>query len=211
MINTQLLLTFAVTVAVIVIVPGPSVMFIVGRALSLGRPAALAAAAGNSLGSVFQGLLAAFGIGTLISESAMLYNGIKFGGAMYLVSMGAKTLRSRQFSAAADGSVGESGRGQVARQGFLVGISNPKTMVFFAAALPQFVDPSRGHVVIQMLVLLTVYGVMSLVGDSSWGFAGGSIRKWSANSPRRIERLIGLGGTCIIAMGIALALSHSVG
>jgi threonine/homoserine/homoserine lactone efflux protein len=209
LINTQLLLTFAVTTAIIIVIPGPSVMFIVGRALSVGRPAALAAAAGNTLGSTFQGVLAAFGLGAVIGESKFLYTLIKMGGAFYLVMMGAQTLRNRQFAAGADGSPAAAGRSQMARQGFFVGATNPKMMVFFAAALPQFVDPSRGYVVVQMLVLLAIYSVLSLIGDTSWGFAGGSIRIWAANSPRRIEGLIAIGGLCIIAMGVALALSQS--
>jgi threonine/homoserine/homoserine lactone efflux protein len=209
MINTQLLLTFAMTAALIVVIPGPSVMFIVSRALSVGRPAALAAAAGNSLGATFQGILAAFGLGTLISESALLYNVIKIVGAAYLVTLGARTLQHREFAAGTDNAAA-GGRRREARQGFLVGATNPKTIVFFAAALPQFVDPTRGYVVVQMLVLLSVYSIMSLVSDTSWGFAGGSIRTWSANSPQRIERLIGAGGMCIIGLGLALALSQQI-
>jgi threonine/homoserine/homoserine lactone efflux protein len=211
MINTQLLLSFSLTAAVILILPGPSVMFIVSRALTVGRPAAIATAAGNTLGNSLQGVLAAFGLGALISESALFYNVITFSGALYLVCMGATTLRDRGFSAVADGSTAENSRTRNARKGFLVGVTNPKTIVFFGAALPQFVDPTRGHVVVQMLVLLCVYTVISLFTDTSWGYLGGSIRNWSATSPRRIERLIGGGGICIIGLGIALALSQRVG
>lgn len=198
------------TAAVIVVMPGPSVMFIVSRALAVGRPAAIAAAAGNSLGATFQGLLAAFGVGSIIAESALLYDVIRFGGAIYLVSVGAKTLRNREFTATDAGSSDGSGRHRELRQGFMVGATNPKTIVFFAAALPQFVDRDRGYVVLQMLVLLAVYGSMSWFSDTSWGVAGGSIRRWSAASPHRIERLIAIGGCCIIAVGGWMALSHGV-
>ncbi len=84
-------------------------------------------------------------------------------------------------------------------------------IVFFSAALPQFVDRERGYVVVQMLVLLAIWGVLSIISDSSWGFAGGSLRGWSVNAPQRIERMIGLGGACVIAVGLALALSHAIG
>jgi threonine/homoserine/homoserine lactone efflux protein len=208
MINTQLLLTFCMTTAVIVAVPGPSVMFIVSRAVSVGRPAAIAAAAGNTLGTTFQGLLASFGIGTVIGKSAILYNLIKSGGAAYLVSMGAKTIHNRDVAKVPVDSSTNGGTRHAIRQGFFVGATNPKIIVFFAASLPQFVDPSRGYVVVQMLVLLAVYSLMSLIGDTSWGFAGGSIRTWSANSPRRIERMVGAGGLCIVGLGVALALSR---
>jgi threonine/homoserine/homoserine lactone efflux protein len=208
MINTQLLLSFSLTAAVILIVPGPSVMFIVSRALTVGRPAAIATAAGNTFGNSLQGVLAAFGLGALISESALFYDIIKFSGAIYLVWMGTATLRHREFSAVVDGATAENDRGSEARKGFLVGVTNPKTIVFFAAALPQFVDASRGHIVVQMVVLLAVYTAISLFTDTSWGYVGGSIRNWSATSPQRIERLIGGGGICIIGLGIALALSQ---
>jgi threonine/homoserine/homoserine lactone efflux protein len=209
LLDTRLLLSFCMTAAVIVVMPGPSVMFIVSRALAVGRPAAIAAAAGNSLGATFQGLLAAFGVGSLIAESDLLYNIIKFGGAIYLVSVGAKTLRHREF-AAPDGAVeaSTSRQGAELRQGFMVGATNPKTIVFFAAALPQFVDRDRGFVIVQMLLLLAVYGGMSWFSDTSWGVAGGSMRRWCAASPQRIERLIGIGGCCIIAVGAWMALSH---
>jgi threonine/homoserine/homoserine lactone efflux protein len=208
--NTQMLLTFCMTTAVIVAVPGPSAMFIVSRAISVGRPAAIAAAAGNTLGTTFQGLLAACGVGTLIGKSALLYNVIKLGGAAYLVAMGAKTIRHREVATVSDESSNSDDRRRAVRQGLVVGATNPKTLVFFAAALPQFVDPSRGYVIVQMLVLLAVYSLMSLVGDTSWGFAGGSLRAWSANSPLRIERMIAVGGLCIVGVGIAMALSQSV-
>lgn len=208
--DTRLLFSFCMTAAVIVVMPGPSVMFIVSRALAVGRPAAIAAAAGNSLGATFQGLLAAFGVGSIIAESQMLYDVIRFGGAVYLVSVGAKTLRNRRFSAAATTGVDGSGRSRELRQGFMVGATNPKTIVFFAAALPQFVDRDRGHVVVQMLLLLAVYGGMSWCSDTSWGVAGGSMRRWTAASPRRIERLVGIGGCCIIAVGGWMALSHGI-
>jgi threonine/homoserine/homoserine lactone efflux protein len=211
MLNSHMLLTFALTAAVVVVVPGPSVMFIVSRALTVGRPAAMAAAAGNTFGTVVQGLLAAVGIGSLVAESEMLFNVIKWGGAMYLVAMGSRTLRNRKETSDTPGSDIEQSRRTVARQGFIVGLTNPKMIVFFSAALPQFVDRARGYVVVQMLVLLAIWGVLSLISDSSWGFAGGSLRTWSVNAPKRIERMVGLGGACVIGVGLVLALSHTVG
>lgn len=209
-VDTHLLLTFTLTAAVIIAVPGPSAMFVIGRAMSVTRPAALSAAAGNTLGIVFQGLLAAFGLGSVISGSPVLYNVVKFGGALYLVSMGVKTLMHREFPTATTGAPGAEGRGRNLMQGFTVGATNPKIIVFFAAALPQFVDPAKGYVLVQMLVLLAIFGAMQLFSDTSWTMAGGSMRRWSATSPRRFERLIGGGGICIIGVGVTLALSSGV-
>ena len=208
--DSNLVMSFCLTAAVIVILPGPSVMFVVSRALAVGRPGAVAAAAGDSLGQTVQGLLAAFGVGALIAESELLYTVIKFGGAIYLVAMGASTLRHRGVAASGTDAEGGSGRRSELRKGFLVGASNPKTIVFFIAALPQFVDHGRGNVLLQMLVLLLVYGVMGWIADTLWGVAGSSVRSWAATAPHRIERLIGGGGLCIIGVGTWLALSHGV-
>ena len=84
-------------------------------------------------------------------------------------------------------------------------------VVFFTASLPQFVDRSRGHTTIQMLVLLAIYGVFSIICDASYGLAGGSLRRWTATAPRRIERLVGLGGACVIGVGITLAFAQGIG
>jgi threonine/homoserine/homoserine lactone efflux protein len=208
--DSNLLLSFVLTTAVIVILPGPSVMFIVGRALAVGRPGAIAAAAGDSLGQFVQGLLAAFGVGAVVAESELLYNAIRLGGAVYLVSMGLSTLRHRRHAATdADSAATSSRRGEL-RKGFLVGASNPKTIVFFIAALPQFVDHGRGNVLMQMLVLLCVYGILGWIADTMWGVAGSSVRTWAATAPHRMERIVGGGGLCIIAVGAWLALSHGV-
>lgn len=208
--DSNLVMSFCLTAAVIVLLPGPSVMFVVSRALAVGRPGAVAAAAGDSLGQTVQGLLAALGIGALIAESELLYTVIKFGGAIYLVAMGVSTLRHRRRAATDTQSGVSSGRRSELRKGFVVGASNPKTIVFFIAALPQFVDHGRGNVLLQMLVLLLAYGVMGWIADTLWGVAGSSVRNWAATAPHRIERLIGGGGLCIIGVGTWLALSHGV-
>jgi threonine/homoserine/homoserine lactone efflux protein len=210
LLDQQLLVSFCLTAAVINIMPGPSVMFIVSRSLAVGRPA-VTAAAGNSMGSTFQGLLAALGVGSVISQSALLYDIITYGGAAYLVFIGVKTLLHPAISDNNAGSANRTGARREMRQGFLVGATNPKTIIFFAATLPQFVDPDRGNVLLQMLALLAVFGIMGLFTDTSWGFAGGTIRRWISSSPRCIERLIGAGGCCIIGVGSWMALSNGLG
>jgi threonine/homoserine/homoserine lactone efflux protein len=157
-----------------------------------------------------QGLLAAFGVGAVVAESEVLYNGIRLGGAVYLVTMGVSTLRHRRNAVTDAGGGAGSGRRGELRKGFLVGASNPKTIVFFIAALPQFVDHGRGDVMMQMLVLLVVYGLLGWIADTMWGVAGSSIRTWAATAPQRMERIVGGGGLCIVAVGAWLALSHGI-
>lgn len=205
-VNIHLLVSFVVTVAVIIAVPGPSVMFIVGRALAVGRPSALAAAAGSTIGGGVQGLLAVLGFGSLITQSPMVYAAIKLAGAAYLLRMGVQMLQHRQLAAIDETRTTSGGHGRDVRRGFVVGVSNPKLLLFFAAVLPQFVDPSRGYVVMQMLVLVTVFTLISLLGESSWAMAGSSLRHWTTTAPRRIECVIGAGGLCVIGFGVLLAL-----
>lgn len=205
-VDPTLLTSFVLTIAVIVVIPGPSVVFILGRALAVGRPAALAAAAGNTAGLTAQGVLAAFGFGAVITRSPIVYTTVKIAGAAYLLHMGVHMMRHRQLIAL-DAPADESDtRRHDVRAGFVVGVTNPKILLFFAAVLPQFVDPARGHVPLQMLVLLGAFFLISLASDTSWGLAGSSIRSWTAAAPRRIEWLMAASGLCIIGFAVALTL-----
>jgi threonine/homoserine/homoserine lactone efflux protein len=205
-INVSLLLSFVSAAAVMMVIPGPSASFIVGRALAMGRPAALAAAAGNTLGATIQGALAVCGLGAVMSQSPVAFTIIKFAGAAYLLKMGFDMLRDRQMAAAVDAGEVADGCRRAARQGFVVGVTNPNDMLFFAAFLPQFVDPARGHVSLQLVVLLATFSVVSLLGDTSWGLAGGTIRAWTARGPRRGEWFMALSGVCVIAFAALLTV-----
>jgi len=150
-------LAFAGVALLVILFPGPSVLFIVSRSLSLGRRRlALLTVAGNELGELVQVCAVALGIGALVAASAVAFTVVKLAGAAYLVYLGVQTIRSRRLTAQSGSSPGASAgvsRRRVAWQAFVVGVSNPKTTVFFAAVLPQFADPSLGHVPLQLLVL----------------------------------------------------------
>ncbi|GDY53000.1 hypothetical protein SVIO_036230 [Streptomyces violaceusniger] len=90
-------------------------------------------------------------------------------------------------------------------EGFAVGVANPKTIVFFAAVLPQFVDRERGHVVLQMLLLGLVFNAIAVVSDSVWGLAAATARTWFARSPRRLATVGGVGGLSMIGLGVTVA------
>ena len=124
----------------------------------LGRRAALATVAGNCAGVYCQVILVALGVGVLVERSAVIYNTIKLAGAIYLVWLGVRTFQKRRSLAEALGKppAPKSGR-RILRDGFVVGLTNPKAAVFFAAILPQFVDTSLGHVPVQMLMLGLVF------------------------------------------------------
>jgi len=105
-----------------------------------------------------------------------------------------------------DAATAPRGTRRILREGYVVGITNPKAAVFMAAVLPQFTDPARGHVPIQLLLLGLVFVGIALVSDSIWGLAAGYTRGWLGRSPQRLEALGGLGGLVMIGLGVRLAL-----
>jgi threonine/homoserine/homoserine lactone efflux protein len=203
------LLRFALASWAIIIVPGPSVLFVISRGVALGRKAALATVAGNAGGAAIQAVLVSVGLGSIVARSTAVFNAVKFVGALYLVWLGVKAFRSRKSLTlqSADDGVARSTR-RIVREGFAVGVTNPKTTVFFAAVLPQFVAQGRSNQPVQMLALSTVFITVALVSDSAYGLLAGTARTWFQRSPRRLETVAGLGGLAIVGLGINLALSH---
>jgi threonine/homoserine/homoserine lactone efflux protein len=202
------LLAFAVLAFAIIIIPGPCVMFVVSRALASGRRAALLTVVGNAAGFYIQVLLVAVGIGTLVERSILAYNLVKFVGALYLVWLGVQTFRRRRELAKVTDATEIQPHGSILRDGFIVGISNPKTIVFFAAVLPQYVRPEGAPAGVQMAVLGLIFVAVALVSDGVWALAAGTARSWFTRSPRRLERLGGAGGLAIAALGVRLAMSQ---
>ena len=208
MIATATLLTFAATAFALIVVPGPSVLFVVSRGVALGGRAAVATVVGNAAGVYVQVAAVALGLGAVIERSAALFTVVKLAGAAYLVFLGVQTFRRRRALAGMlDATVAPRATGRILREGFVVGITNPKAAVFCAAVLPQFTDPARGNVPAQLLLLGLVFVAIALVSDSTWGLAAGAARSWLGRSPGRLEAVGGLGGVVMIALGLRLAVS----
>ncbi|MFF9160835.1 LysE family translocator [Streptomyces longwoodensis] len=203
---TDRLLAFAAMSFLLIVVPGPSVLFVVGRALAQGRRAALTTVVGNTLGAYVLVVAVALGVGSLVERSVLVFTALKLAGAAYLVYMGVKAWR-RRGSLRAAFAAEEAGRGRLRTlwEGFAVGVANPKTIVFFAAVLPQFVDREQGHVVAQMLLLGLVFNAIALASDSVWGLTAATARTWFARSPRRLSLVGGAGGLAMIGLGIGVA------
>jgi threonine/homoserine/homoserine lactone efflux protein len=202
------LAAFAVTAFIIIVIPGPSVLFIVARALAHGRKVSVLTVAGNTAGEYVQVAAVAFGIGLLAERSVAVFTVLKLSGAAYLVYLGVKTLRDRRSLAAALAPAPEAlSARRYFLQGFIVGVSNPKTVIFLVAILPQFVTRAGGQIPAQILLLGLVFSAIALVCDSGWGLAAGTVRSWFARSPRRLELVGGVGGLTIIALGLGLAAS----
>jgi threonine/homoserine/homoserine lactone efflux protein len=205
---TTHLLAFSLAAFALIVVPGPSVLFTVGRALALGRMAGVATVAGNTLGVYVQVMAVAFGIGALVERSVIVFTIIKLGGAAYLIFLGVQAIRHRRRLAEALATRMENKSvARVMADGFVVGIGNPKAIVFFAAVLPQFVDRQAGHVPQQLLLLGAVFAGIALLSDSAWALAAGTARAWLGRSPRRLELIGGTGGLVMIGIGVGLAVS----
>jgi threonine/homoserine/homoserine lactone efflux protein len=203
------LLAFALASAVLVAVPGPSVLFIVGRAISAGRRDALLTVAGNTLGVYTQMVLVALGLGPVVAASATAYTVLKVAGSAYLMWLGVQAIRHRRRVAEAltAGLTSTVPTLHAVRSGYVVGVTNPKAVVFFAALLPQFVDPAAGSVALQMLALGVVFAAIALASDGTMALLAGRAREWVARSPRRMERVGGAGGLMMIGLGTGLLLT----
>jgi threonine/homoserine/homoserine lactone efflux protein len=208
MVPVSHVLAFAAVVTVLIAIPGPSVLFTISRALTVGRRAALLTVAGNELGLCVQVVAVAFGVGTLVERSAQVIAVIKLVGAAWLVYLGVQAIRHRR-------SVAEALAVRVTpvrplravRDGFVVGVSNPKTIVFFVVGLPAFTTSAPGHLPVpaQMLILGALFPVIALVLDSGWAAAAGTARQWLVRSPRRLALIGGTGGLVMIGLGVSLA------
>jgi threonine/homoserine/homoserine lactone efflux protein len=202
------LAAFALISLALIIIPGPNVLFVVSRSLMLGRGAGISSAAGGQIGASLQVAAVAFGIGELVERSAAVFTVIKLAGAAYLAYLGVQAIRHRHSLAAvlAADAPPKNVRALL-RDGIVVGVSNPKVIVFFVAVLPQFVDRPAGHVPVQMLLLGAVWSAIALVCDSAWALAAGTARAWLARSPGRLAVMGGAGGLAMIGIGASLALT----
>ena len=208
MIPADRLLAFGAMSFLLIVIPGPSVLFVIGRALAHGRRAALTTVVGNTLGAYVLVAAVAFGIGPIVERSVIVFTALKLAGAVYLIYLGVKAFRERDsLSTALTADSPARNPLRTLWDGFAVGVSNPKTIVFFAAVLPQFVDPIRGHIVVQMLMLGMIFNVIALVSDSLWGIVASHARDWFGRSPRRLSLVGGVGGLTMIGLGVTVAVT----
>ena len=202
------LLAFALVAIPIILMPGPSVLFVIGRSLSLGRVGGLLSVMGNSLGALVAAIAVALGVGYIVAESVVVFTVVKIVGAAYLIYLGIQAIRHRKRHAAAAVEARPVSPSVLTllAQGFIVGVSNPKTVVFFIAVLPQFVAYEAGGIPLQLLTLGTLFVAAALITDSAWALLAGVARGWFGSSPRRIERLGATGGVMMIGLGTASLL-----
>ncbi|RYP87221.1 LysE family translocator [Nocardioides guangzhouensis] len=207
-------LAFVVASILFIQVPGPSLLFTIGRALTVGRRDALLSVVGNTFGLVGQVTCVALGLGALVAASAEAYTTLKLVGAAYVVWLGVQAIRHRADARAAMGAAEAEGLRPVAPAwrsvwtGFLVGATNPKSIVFFAAFLPQFTDPVAPAAP-QLLLLGLVFGALAVSSDTCWALAASRARDWFARKPERLDRLGATGGVMMVGLGASLATTGS--
>lgn len=208
MVPLDSLVAFTVASIILIVIPGPAVLFSVGRTLVLGRTGGLLSVAGVTLALVPIVALVAIGVGGIIAASATLFTVLKIAGALYLMYLGVQAIRHRK-EASREVELGELAHapGRQLWQGFLVGVTNPKTIAFFVAVLPQFVDVRSGSAPLQMMELGLVFAVIALLSDSIWVLVAAAARSWFARSPRRIETLTATGGGMMIGLGGVLLVT----
>ena len=203
---------YLIAAIIIIIAPGPSVLFVIARAVSWGRKISVLTVAGNVTGSFVLSTLVALGLGPILQRWHIAYVGVQWGGGLYLINLGIEAIRQRAVHAADmtnQGPLAPTIRKSI-RDGFWVGVLNPKAIVFFAAVLPQFVDIDGGHVTSQLIFMGLVFCVLAFISDGSWGLLAGTARAWLATDNRRLERLRGFGGTIMIILGLAVLYSAVV-
>jgi threonine/homoserine/homoserine lactone efflux protein len=200
---------FVVAALVLLVVPGPSVLYIVARSIEGGRTAGLVSVLGVQTGAMVHIAFAAVGLSAILASSALAFSVVKWFGAAYLVWLGLRQIFGRD-EGDKDVTVEPARLSRVFSQGVIVNILNPKTALFFLAFLPQFVDPSRGAAWTQILLLGATFVILALCSDGLYallsGTAGGWLRrKMKGASFRRGQRFIS--GGILIALGAVAAVS----
>jgi threonine/homoserine/homoserine lactone efflux protein len=208
MISTGHLVGFALASLVLIVIPGPGVLFIVGRALAHGRRTALATACGHAAGNYIVAACVAIGLGALLQRSEQAFVIVKVTGALYLIWLGIHAIRQRKSLADAFAVAVAPREGwRALRDGVAVGITNPKAYILFGAILPQFVNRGAGNVPAQMLLLALVSVSIGAISDCSWAYAASAVRTWFARSPRRFGLVGGAGGLAMIGVGVTVAFT----
>ncbi len=197
------LLLFAAASLALLIVPGPAVVYIVTRSLAQGRSAGVVSMLGVQAGGLAHVAAAALGVSALLASSAVAFSIVKWAGAAYLVFIGARKLLRPAQEALVELERHDNRR--LFRDGVVVNILNPKTAMFFLAFLPQFVDPDRGAVSLQVLVLGCGFILLAVVSDGAYALAAGALGNRLRRSAAVRRRLDRVSGAVYVALGVGAA------
>jgi len=196
---------FLATAAVLLAIPGPAVLYVVTRSIEMGRAGGISSCAGITTGTVVHTALATAGLSSLILASTVAFDAVKYVGAAYLVLLGVRRLVSRS-ETVLDGERAPRTRRRAYTQGVVVNLTNPKTIVFVFAFLPQFVDVHAGHVWLQVLVLGLSFAALGFLSDSTYALLAGTVadRLRGSRTIARFERWFG--GSILVGLGVIAAV-----
>ena len=197
---------FVVASIVLLLTPGPAVLFIVARSVEQGRAAGLVSVLGIHLGTIVHIIAAAVGLSALIMASALAFAIVKYVGAAYLIWIGIRTLMAKDADPAAPVAPAEP-LARVFRDGFVVNLFNPKTAIFFLAFLPQFVDPARGALHWQILVLGLTFMGLGIMSDGMFALAAGTAGDFLRRNRRFLRMQRWFAGSSFIGLGVTAALT----
>ena len=196
---------FIATALVLLAIPGPAVLYVVGRSIDQGRPRASHPCSASRPGRSCTSRRATVGLSSLVLASKVAFDAVRYAGAAYLVLLGVRRLLTRGGEEAAAGRAPRTLR-RLYTQGFVVNLLNPKTIVFVFAFIPQFVDVGAGHVWLQILLLGLTFAGLGLASDSLYAIVAGTVADRLRGTPlvARVERWFG--GSVLIGLGLAAAL-----
>jgi threonine/homoserine/homoserine lactone efflux protein len=206
LISHSSLLLFVTGAALLLVIPGPAVTYVISRSIGLGRAAGLVSVLGIVVGTLLHVTAATFGLSALIASSVLAFQFIKYLGAAYLIYLGIRTLR-RDDSQLLQAASSERRLLGIFAQGVLVNLLNPKTSLFFLAFLPQFVDPSLGHPSLQIFQLGVLFALMGWISDSVWALLAGTVAERFRSSFRLRRAHCNVSGGALIVLGLASAFS----
>lgn len=205
MFDTASLTIFILAALALLLMPGPAVLYIVARSIEQGRLAGIVSTLGIALGSTVHVVFAALGLSALLMQSALAFSIVKYLGAAYLIYLGIRTLTSKTPADTLQ-PTSRMSYSKIFSQGFIVNLLNPKTALFFFAFLPQFVDPARGPVVQQIVVLGIIFVSMAIVSDSLYALVAGTAGELLSGNAQMARAQKYLAGTIYISLGVTTAL-----
>ena len=205
MFDWSTLAAFTLAAYILIVIPGPAVLYVIARAIEQGKMAGVMSVLGVSFGALIHTLAAALGISAIFAASAVAFNIVKYLGAAYLIYLGITTLRQKPTTT--EIVVQAQTHWQIFRQGLVVNLLNPKTALFFLAFLPQFTDPARGPLWVQMSVLGTIFAVVALLSDTIYALAAGQLSDWLQQNKTFQKRQKQVSGVTYIALGLVAAAS----
>jgi threonine/homoserine/homoserine lactone efflux protein len=197
---------FVLAALVLLLTPGPAVLYIVARSIDQDRRAGLVSMLGVHAGTLVHVACAAAGVSALLAASAAAFSTVKYLGAAYLVYLGIRKLLDRA-SGTGEGHAAARRLRRAFLDGVIVNVLNPKTALFFLAFLPQFVDLSRGYVGTQILVLGAIFVVLGLITDGSYALTAGAASQWLRRHRAFVTSERWVSGGMYISLGLAAALA----